>query len=59
MRVTVPVPVASSVKGLVALQQKIMPLLFVAPVPVPVIEMLPFAVFNKLVAVPVLLHIPK
>ena len=54
-----PVPVASSVKALVALQQKIMPLLFVAPVPVPVIEMLPFAVFNKLVAVPVLLHIPK
>ncbi len=59
VRVTEPVPVASTVKGLEALQQKIMPRLFVALVPVPVIEILPFAVFNELVAVPVLLHMPK
>ena len=47
-RVIVPVPVDSTVIPLVALPMKIKPRVYVANVPVPVNEILPLPVLNKL-----------
>ena len=52
VKLTVPVPVAAKVMGLELVQQKIMPRLFVPPVPKPVSEMLPLLVLSVLVALP-------